>query len=365
MTSRGSRLGRGNERYAISVSGIPAIDLEPLDAVVARCNDLFTFAPHLEPDDAMLANRNQMQKQVSEASEALERARTTLSRVTKTLHEATLAAAMRVPSLLSGDHWYEDTDLLSLWHEDLRQMLKVKPPRDTAHFHAYVKLVLIASVDDYSRRYRATPHYAIQFPAREPDFARRSVGLICNVLKMDGGKAAGFHLLIWGKIRLLRNYDNSPVDGIDANRYRPLFDRAIEALLKRQRYSGYASCVSVSEPFPDYYDVARARRDLYAEWHHTGCDEDEIREDDEDSPRIPGQCWHRRNEALMASLNDHAYREVKQNVFLATAHVLPPELVECVLDIALECEDVPVCPGLRDEGVAYLRAYDACRNIAT
>ncbi|KAK5730202.1 hypothetical protein LTR15_000136 [Elasticomyces elasticus] len=365
MTSRGSRLGRANERYAISVSGVPEIDLEPLDAVVARCNNLFTFAPHLEPDDAMLANRDQMQEQVSEASEALERARTTLSRVTKTLHEATLAAAMKVPSLLCGDHWYEDTDLLSLWHEDLRQMLKVKPPRDTAHFHAYVKRMLTASVDDHSRRYRATPQYAIQFPAREPDFARRSVGLICNLLKMDGSKAAGFHLLIWGKIKLLRNYDDSPVEGIDANRYRPLFDRAIEALLKRQRYSGYASCVSISEPFPDYYDVARARRDLYAEWHHTGCDEDEIREDDQDSPRIPGQCWHRRNEALMASLNDHAYREVKQNVFLATAHVLPPELVECVLDFALECEDVPVCPGLRDEGVAYLRAYDACRNIAT
>ncbi|KAK5676829.1 hypothetical protein LTS10_010593 [Elasticomyces elasticus] len=345
MTSGGTRLGRTKERYAISVSGVPEIDLEPLDAVVARCNNLFTFAPYLEPDDVMLANRNQMQEQVSEASEALERARTTLSRVTKTLHEATFAAAMRVPSLLSGNRWYE-----ALWHEDVRQMLKVKPPRDTAHFHSYVKRILNASVDDYSRRYRATPHYAIQFPPREPEFARRSVGLICNLLKMDAGKAAGFHLLIWGKIKLLRNYDDSPVDGGDANRYRSLFDRAIEALLKRQRYSGYASCVSVSEPFPDYYDVARARRDLYAEWHHTDCDEDEIKEDDDDSPRIPGQCWHRNNEALMVSLNKHAYCEVKQNVCLATEHVLPPELVEYVLEFALSVRMFLYVPGFGTKG---------------
>ncbi|KAK5743684.1 hypothetical protein LTR17_002591 [Elasticomyces elasticus] len=285
---------------AVEVLEFPTIDLDPLETAVSRCNRLFAFAPQLKPDDTMLAAHKQMEEEIEDAVDALERAQKKLKRVANTLHELTMSTAVRLPSLLSGDHWYEETDLLFLSDVDVRHMLASNPPKDMACFSAYIERTLHANVVDFWQACTDTAEDE-ELPERNPTLRK-------------AGKVAGFHLLVWAKIDLLRIEDRAPVSEDDAIYYSRLVNQAIERLLLRQANYGYE--FPFSGAFPNYYNVARARCDLYAEWHDSDCSESGFG----DSIQVHGNaqnadpCWHGHNADLMVALNKAAYREIKQNV---------------------------------------------------
>ncbi|KAK4902560.1 hypothetical protein LTR27_000497 [Elasticomyces elasticus] len=309
----------------------PKINFAGLDSAVKRVNALLAAAMSigsLDPD--VRARHEALRTDVDNARDALVKATSQVALATSTLSQAASDESIRLPSTLEDFDWYESIDFFAC------------PPEDGDDFGDYVSRVTNARMEDYAKKHGV----------RDTTFARKALQLICALLATGEGAFAGLHHLVWTKRELLRSEYDTTVTTVDVTTLCEPVDKAIEWLLQRKPEDPAATfklCAGLEfecKYVPDYFNVAYARRALYEDWTEHDCHEDENVEYDEHEGPF-GLCWHKRNQALLVLLNQRAYQEVKKCVWLATQHVMPPELIEEVFEYTLLEEEVPIDADLR------------------
>ncbi|KAK5711297.1 hypothetical protein LTR15_012587 [Elasticomyces elasticus] len=322
----------------------PKIDIHGLNSAIKRVNVLLTTAKSVDAlEHTMHERHSTLQAVVNDARNALVRAASQVSRAIYALNEEAKGESARMPTVIDEHDWYEYIDIFALAEQDLKMMLETHLPQDADDFDEFVFQTTYAKLEDYRER-RCSPNTA---------FARKALQLVCALLSSKGGAFAGFRHLVWAKKELLRCDCDSAVTVEEVTSLSGPLNQAIEWLLKRENHDGATkfkiddrlsfNCTSI----PQYFDAAESRRALFEGWVGHDCCMDESVGQDGDGEQY-GQCWHKRNEHLMLLLNQAAYREVKHNVWTATQHILPPELIEEIFEYALLVEEVPVNADVRE-----------------
>ncbi|KAK4953404.1 hypothetical protein LTR10_009114 [Elasticomyces elasticus] len=357
-------------------------DLTGLNEAVSRYNEVNNFLPLVNPGSEVLAQRTVLRTKVEGARAALIKAVAEIDSATRDLHAAAVSDSSRLPSLNQHVHWYEQGDLLALSEEDMCKAIKAHPPTDAAHFANYVRSRISDSIDtcageapalrlaaDHS--HRGDSDYGYWKVKRNPVFARKALSLLCTLLYIeDGGLYHAFHELVWTKANLLRLDWYLPVTLDEIETLGNAVDVIIETLLSTAHHSpvaetpmafnpGLLSLRPVTIKTAGFYNVAQARHMFETVWEHRECEEDDpsfYMDINDARGKSVGGCWHAHNEHLTDLLNEHAYEEVEHRVYVATAHVLPPELVEEVLEYALMLEGLSINYEVRDPETGRVKA---------
>ena len=243
--------------------------------------------------------------------------------------------------------------------------LTARPPSDAQHFAAYIRTTTA------NNTYAAKKTYGSALWAVADCFLAKQNLMACALASIPGSPCELLHTLVWLQAEVLRQ-DYRNVSQLDMKRSHPLVDRAIAELMKRKPRRP-ASCIDDAESwvhlrghnFADYYDCAAARRLLWKAWQEPcspATRSGELYIEDADGETV-GPCFHGHNEKTMALLNQHAYTEIRTNVWLMVRHALPPELAERVFEFALAGEDVPAVSEVRD-GKAFREEYSCATSAA-
>ncbi|KAK5719729.1 hypothetical protein LTR17_015180 [Elasticomyces elasticus] len=378
------------ERQTFVVPFVGVKDLNPdltgLNEAVGRYNNVNNFFPLSHVSSEVLAQRTVLRTKVEGARAALIKAVADIDSATRQLHEVAAGDSSRLPSLNQHGHWYEQGDLLSLSEEDIGKALKAHPPTDAAHFANYVRSRISDSIDTCAREApairqawdhskRGDSEYGYWKVDRNPTFARKALRLIFTLLQIkDGGAFYAFHELGWAKANLLRLDWYLPVTLAEIETQGNLVDHTIEVLLDNASHTEVSMRLDlgmfgqVSFKTATYYNEAQASHMFDSVWEQRECEEDDeaFYKDIYDARgKSVGGCWHAYNEHLTEMLNEHAYEEVEYCVYVATAHVLPPELVEEVLEYALMLEGMSINYEVRDPKTGRTKAkyVEWCRFI--
>ncbi|KAK5704822.1 hypothetical protein LTR97_001931 [Elasticomyces elasticus] len=379
------------ERQKDVVPFVGLKDLNPnltgLNEAVVRYNNINKFFPLTDVSSEVLAQRTVLRTRVEGARAALIKAVADIDSAMRDLGAAAASDSSRLPSLNQHKHWYEQGDLLSLSEDDMCKALQAHPPTDAAHFANYVRSRISDSIDTCAREAPAIRHawdhskrgdseYGYWKVDRDPTFARKALRLIFTLLQIkDGGAFYAFHDLVWAQANLLRLDWYLPVTLADIETQGNLVDHTLEVLLDNASHNEVAMRVDlgmfgqVSFKTATYYNVAQASHMFDSVWKQRECEEDDeaFYEDIYDARgKSVGGCWHAYNEHLTGMLNEHAYEEVEHCVYVATAHVLPPELVEEVLEYALMLEGMSINYEVRDPKTGRTKAkyVEWCRFIS-
>jgi hypothetical protein len=229
--------------------------------------------------------------------------------------------------------------------------LTSRPPTDAEHFANYIR----STTEDNIRRTKK--RYAHLTNGLEGGGAYRVARLITVLLSNSKSAAPALHTLVWFKARVLR-LNPRRVDRTDLKKLCPRVDAAIVQLLEHEVWAptffDIQSDISIDVlptdlVFPEHYDCASARRELWHAWLEFDCSfvashrRNAIEIVDEVG-RKAGPCFHAHNRRLLELLNEHAASEIEHNVLIAVGTNLPPELTELVFEYALAAEEIPQEP---------------------
>ncbi|KAK4902557.1 hypothetical protein LTR27_000494 [Elasticomyces elasticus] len=357
-------------------------DLTALNEAVKCYNSVLNFSPLTDVDLEVLAQRIVLRKELGKAHKTLAQVMRAIDVATKNLHDAAARDSTLLPGLNLHLHWYEQGDLFELSFDDMCGALAVHPPTDAAHFARYVRSCISKSIDncaqdapaarlaaDHSRR--GESDYGYWKVDADPGFARKALRLILELLYIeDGGVVAAFHELVWAKVNLLRLDWTLPVTLKDIETLGNAVDRIIEILLGTAQQSPSAGIPIIFKPelfdlgpvtikSANYFDVVRMSHLIDAAWKERECEQDdpEFYMDITDiRGKSVGGCWHAHNENLTELLNEHAYDEIEYCARVATDHILPPELVDEVVEYLLLLEGFSSDYSIRDAETGAVQA---------
>ncbi|KAK3629466.1 hypothetical protein LTR56_018005 [Elasticomyces elasticus] len=396
--SRQAPLYAEREKFVIPLVGVgehemrlnPTLNpnLIALNDAISRYNSVNDFSPLSKLSSKILAQRTLLRAKLESARAALFKTVTEIDSITRDLHRAAASDSSRLPFLNQHEHWYEQGNLLALSEDDICNALEAHPPTDAAYFAHYVRCRITECIDVCAReasnlRLRATHPGPAWYWKVDPDpaFARKALRLICMLLYIEtDGLFYAFQELVWAKANILRLDWYLPVTLAEIETLGNAVDTIIETLLNAAHHAPVARRRTSFEPglldLPRipvktavFYNVAQASHMLDTAWEKRECEslDPAFRMDITDNrAKSVGGCWHAYNEHLTEMLNGHAYEEIHLCVYVATAHLLPAELVEVVLEFALLLEGMSINYEVRDPETGRTKAkyVEWCRFIS-